>query len=471
MRYLRFYLFQICNLLVILFFLSCKSGEEKIIDLSDIKERGYITAVTSYSPHSYFIYQGKPMGYEYELLQMLGEYLDLPVKITLAKDFDEMESLLETGEGDIIAYNLTITSERRERISFTNPMNTTKQVLVQRKPENWRQMKLHQIENNLIRSPDELKNKTIIVRKGSAYLSRLLNLSHEIGYEIDIKEAERNITTEELIRKVANDSIDYTVADENIAKILSAYYDNLDVKTPISLPQQTAWAVRKTSPNLLDTINTWLAKIKKTADYNVIYNKYFKNRHEFRSRYSSRYFPITGDAISPYDSLLKEGANRIDWDWRLLAALAYRESKFNPLARSWAGAVGLMQLMPRTAAEFGANNIYNPEENIKAGVKFLEWLENYWKAHIENEKERKTFVIASYNVGHGHIQDARKLAEKFNANPNVWEDNVEKYIIKKSNPDYYNLDVVNYGYANGIEPVKYVETIYELYEHYKKFID
>lgn len=449
---------------------ACKS-DKKSDDLLLIIEKGTITAITSYSPVSYFVYRGQPMGYEYELLQMLGEHLGLKVDIILAHDLEEMINMLDRGEGDLIAYGLTITTERREKLAFTEPLNVTRQVLVQRKPENWRQMKLHEIENHLVRNPFELAGKTVHVRRGSAYVSRLQNLSLEIGIEMEIIEAPGNLTTEDLINLVANDSISFTVADENIAQIQSAYYQDIDVSTPISLPQQTAWAVRPSSKMLLDTINSWLREAQDHADYYVIYNKYYKNRQAFRSRYASEYNPVTGGSISPYDDLIKEGAEKLGWDWRMLAALIYQESQFNPHARSWAGATGLMQLMPRTANEFGASNPRNPQQNIMAGVDFLLWLDNYWQEEIENPEERMKFIIASYNVGHGHVQDARKLAEAFGADPDIWHDHVEQYMLKKSNPDFYNLEYVSFGYASGLEPVTYVQTIYELLEHYKKFIE
>ncbi len=458
-------------LIFVLFFSSCQQLSEKNTDLPEIKERGQLTAITSYSPISYFIYHGEPMGYEYELLQMFEEHLGIPVEIKLAKDFGEMIEMLEEGEGDMIAYNLTVTSERRERLGFSNHLNITRQVLVQRKPDNWQRMKLHEIENELIRSPIELADQTVHVRKGSAYVERLENLSREIGEDINVIEMPPDVTTEELITFVAEDSIDLTVADENIAKIQSAYYRGLDIETPVSLLQQTAWAVRQSSPMLLEAINEWLAEAQREADYYVIYNKYFENPRAFRDRYASEYFPIRGDIISPYDSLLKKGAENLGWDWRKLAALTYRESQFRPQARSWAGAAGLMQLMPRTARSFGADNPYDPEQNIKAGVRFLIWLEEYWEERIEDEEERKKFIIASYNVGQGHVQDARRLAEEYDADPNVWDDNVERFMLKKSNPEYFNKDIVQYGYATGLEPVTYVEAIYDLYEHYKKFVE
>ncbi len=446
-------------------------GSPALPDLPGIMERGELVAITSYSPLSYFIYRGEVMGYEYELLQRFGEHIDLPVRIEIARDFGEMMDMLDRGEGDLIAYGLTVTSARRERLAFSKPFNMTQQVLVQRKPENWRQMMLHNIESELIRNPIDLSGKTVHVRHESAYLDRLINLSEEIGADIDIVEADEALTTEELIQQVAEGEIDYTVADENIAKIKSAYFQDLDVETAVSMPQQTAWAMRHTSPGLLEKVNEWLEEARNKTDYYVIYNKYYENRRAFRTRYASDFFPVTGGTISAYDEVLKQYADELGWDWRLLAALIYQESQFDSSARSWAGAVGLMQLMPATASEFGADNPLDPEENIAAGIRFLQWLQDYWEEHIEDENERKKFVIASYNIGHGHVQDARRLAEAFGDDPDVWDGHVAEQMLNKSSPQYFNRKEVRYGYASGIEPVNYVNTIMDLFEHYQHLVD
>lgn len=458
---------MVCLLLIT----GCGMGKKKTHDLPEIEQRGELIAITSYNPLSYFVYRGEVMGYEYELLKMLEQHLGLKVRIVLARDFEKMMDMLNSGQGDVIAYGLTVTSQRRERVAFTNALNMTRQVLVQRKPEDWRQMPLHRIERKLIRNPVDLSGKTIHVRRGSAYVHRLENLSREIGIEINIIEAAEGVVTEELIRKVSEGEIDYTVSDENIAQIKSSFYRNLDVSTPVSLPQQTAWAVRHTSPKLLEAINNWLEDARKEADFFVIYNKYFENRRAFRSRYSSPYFPKTGGSISPYDELLQKYAKIPDWDWRLLAALIYQESQFDPNARSWAGALGLMQLMPETAERVGVDNPFDPESNIAGGTGYLKWLHDYWEEYIQDASERLKFVIASYNAGHGHVQDARRLAKAHDADPDIWHGHVEKYMLKKSNPDYYNRQEVRYGYASGIEPVTYVDSILSLYTHYKQFVE
>jgi membrane-bound lytic murein transglycosylase F len=160
----------------------------------------------------------------------------------------------------------------------------------------------------------------------------------------------------------------------------------------------------------------------------------------------------------------------LGWDWRLLASQVYQESRFNPKAKSWAGAVGLMQMLPETAREYGAKNLYDSYENLRAGANYLKWLLNYWK-DIEDETERVKFAMASYNCGFGHVEDAQKLAEKYDAESDVWTDQVNQYILKLSEKKFFNDEVVKYGYCRGEEPYKYVQEIFERYEHYKRLIN
>jgi len=235
------------------------------VDLDQIKERGKLIAITGYNAYSYFIYKGQPMGYEYELLKRLTADLNLELDVRIVHGLNEMIEALNNGDGDLIAFNLTVTKDRTKAVAFTEYHTLTPQVLVQRKPDNWRQMKMHQITRTLIRSPVDLIGIPITVRKASSHVMRLKNLSNEIGADLNIIEAPADVTSGELITMVANKEIDYTIADKNVAELYSGYYPILDIKYEISLPQRIAWAVRKNSPKLLDTINEWLRKEKKKS--------------------------------------------------------------------------------------------------------------------------------------------------------------------------------------------------------------
>lgn len=439
--------------------------------MPDICVRGRLIAITGYSPTSYFIYRGRPMGYEYELMEKLGENLDLDVEYFIARNLDSILVYLEEGIGDIVAYSMTVTKSRLKQVSFTIPHMTVRMVLIQRKPAGWRQMKAHEIRKQLIRNPVDLIGRDVYVRRNSSYYARLQNLSEEIGGDILIHEADGKLTTNELIRMVDRGELDFTVADDNVARLAKSRNPNIDIQTPISLLQQVAWAVRKDCPQLLAKVNEWLSAMQDSTDYYVIYNKYYKNRTAFQKRAASPFYSGSGGGISPWDETLKEHAGRLNWDWRLLASLIFQESQFDPEVTSWAGAKGLMQLMPETAKQFGIRDTADAVENIRVGVDYLLWLENFWTSLIPDSSERLKFILGSYNAGFRHVEDARRLAVQFGRNPDIWDDNVAFYLMKKAEAEYYNHEVVEYGYCRGEEPVNYVSEILDRYQHYEKFID
>ena len=446
---------------------------DQMVDFSfdQIKERGTIRIALENNSTGYFLYKGRPMGFQYELINNFCDKNNLQMEIVLENNFYKSFQMLIKGEVDVIAHSLTQTRDRKKILNFIDPLYEVRQMLVQHKPEGWEKMKKHQIENKLLKSPSELIGKEIHVRKGSSYFNRLHNLSDEIGGDIIVVEEGSEVTTEDLIVMVAYKGIDYTVADEDLADVGATYFDNIDVQTPISLPTQVSWAVRKNSSELKEQLNNWLLDLKRKPDFNVLFKKYFEDPKSFKQRARSDFSSITGNKISPYDDLIKKYARSINWDWRLLAALIYQESQFNPNANSWVGAKGLMQLMPVTAKEFGAQNILDPEQNIKAGTNYLKWLKAYWEKYIDDINEQYKFIIASYNTGQGHVLDAMKLAEKYGKDPHKWDDNVAFYLLLKSKPNYYKDPVVQSGYCRGREPVNYVKGISEQFEIYKQFFE
>lgn len=440
------------------------------IGLEEIRERGTLRAMTTYSATSYFLYRGEPMGYEYELLKRFTDYIDVDLEIIVTDDIDSMFYELNKGNVDLIAHGLTITQERKHEVAFTDYLYLVNQVLVQRKPENWRSMNWSAIESQLVQDPIELIGDTVSVRMNTSYLQRLENLSEEIGGDIHIDTLPGAISTDEIIKMVVDGEIEYTIADNNIASINASYYPILDIEVPISFSQRVAWAVRPNAEELLATLNEWINSMKKQTDYYVIYNKYFKNRRDFSRRVRSEFYSINNNRISQYDPLIKEYANEIGWDWRLLASLIYQESKFKPNAQSWAQASGLMQIMPATAEELGITDRTDPEQSLRGGTQYLDQLSENFQ-DIPDSVQQLKFTMASFNAGLGHVFDARRLAEKRGLDPNVWDGNVADMMLDLSYPKYYNDPVVYYGYVRGIEPYTYVNQIFERYGHYQKFIE
>ncbi|MCZ4408493.1 membrane-bound lytic murein transglycosylase MltF [Cryomorphaceae bacterium 1068] len=446
------------------------SSKKPVADLSEIKNRGVLRAMTTYSATSYFLYRGEPMGYEYELLERFADYLEVDLEIVVSDNIDSMFYHLNNGEIDLIAHGLTITQERKEDVSFSDYLYLVNQVLVQRKPENWRKMRWSRIERDLIKDPIELIEDTVSVRKNTSYFARIKNLSDEIGGEIHIDTLPGRLSTDEIIQMVVNGDIEYTIADNNIAAINASYYPILDITVPISFSQRIAWAVDKNSDELLTSMNEWIGEMKKETDYYVIYDKYFKNKRDFRRRVKSEFYSINNNRISEYDPLIQKYANEIGWDWRLLASLVYQESRFKPEASSWAEAEGLMQIMPSTAEELGIDDRSDPEQSISGGTRYLYQLYSNFE-EVPDSLERIKFTMASFNAGLGHVEDARRLAEKRGLNPNVWERNVAEMILALSYPKSFNDPVVRHGYLRGIEPYTYISQIMERYRHYVQFIN
>ena len=438
-------------------------------DLAAIKRNGKLTAITNYNATSYFLYRGQPMGFEYELLERFAEYLDVELEIIVAEDIDSLTNKLRDGEADLVAFNLAITQDRKKDVAFTDYLYLVKQVLVQRKPVNWRHMSWSSVQKELVEDPIELIGDTISVRRNSSYFQRLQHLSEEIGGEIIIDTLPGSLSTDRIIKKVVDGEIKYTVSDNNIARINASYYPSLNIEVPISFSQRIAWATRFDSPELLEAANKWISQMKDDVDYYVIYNKYFKNKRNFRKRVESDFYSLTNNKISPYDELIQQNAERIGWDWRLLTSLVYQESRFEPSVLSWAKAKGLMQLMPETAKELGVKDRTDPAQNLRGGSKYLDQMWGNFEA-VEDSIERLKFTMASYNCGLGHVLDAQRLAEKRGLDQTVWTENVEDMIMALSYPEGYQDEVVYYGYVRGIEPYTYVRQIFQRYEHYKKFI-
>lgn len=225
------------------------------------------------------------------------------------------------------------------------------------------------------------------------------------------------------------------------------------------------WIVNKDKPQLRAAIDDWykpkmLAEVKREETY--LLSSRSVHRHVFAPMLNR-----SGGVISQYDGYFISYSRAVRWDWRLMAAQCYQESTFDPNARSWAGALGLMQIMPGTAAHLGLpmEQIHQPEANIAAGARYLGELQGKF-TYIRDRYERENFVLACYNGGYHHIKDAQNLTQKYGGNPQSWTD-VSKYVLLLTNPQYYRDPVVNYGYMRGYETVDYVNRIRQRWASYR----
>lgn len=419
---------------------------------------------TLYSPTSFFIYRGDTLGYDYDRICDFAKDKKIALKFTLAHSIQSLLELVKDNKVDVLAYEIPVTAEFNQEVLHCGETNTTYQVLVQRK------------EGHRITNVTQLKGKDVYVENGSKYESRLENLNSEIGGGINIKLVNKDtVDVQDLVYQVSTGKISYTIVDSDIAKINKTYYNNIDINLEVSFPQRSSWAVNLNNNALSDTIEAW-----STSERTVLYSEDISKHYFEQSRYSIKHddSEYQGDekyvkkdgAISPFDDLFKAYAGHISYPWELLAAIAYVESRFNPKDVSWAGAKGLMQIMPSTAKDYGvdASQLFDPEVSVKAAVNELAYLEKYFSKRVPDSRERMRFMLAAYNGGIAHIIDAIKLAEKYGKNPQIWYGNVEEALRWKSNEHYYNDPVCKYGYFRSTETVNYVPKVESRFEAYRQ---
>lgn len=456
-----------CQLSIVMLFLlcciiGCRGGhraEDESVgdDLQQIKDSGELVVLTLYSSTSYFIYRGQDMGFQYELSEQFAKSLGVKLRVEVARNVHELIEKLLAGKGDLIAYNLPITKEWKDSLIYCGEEVITHQVIVQR--NNGRTQPLKDVT--------ELIGKDVYVKPGK-YYERLVNLDKELGGGIHIhKVANDSVSVEDLILQVSQGKIPYTVADNDLAQLNTTYYPNLNIGLSISFDQRASWAVRKDCPQLAAAADKWHKENMTSPAYTASMKRYFEISKAIPH---SPILSLREGKISHFDKLFKKYAPEIAWDWRLLASLAYTESNFDSTAVSWAGARGLMQLMPATARAMGvpAGKEHNPEESIKASIKYIAATAKSFPS--VPKEERLNFILASYNSGIGHVLDAMALAEKYGKNKNIWRDNVENFILLKSNEEYFTDPVCKNGYFRGIETYNFVREVTSRFEQYKKKI-
>ncbi len=469
-------------------------------DLAEIAERDTLVALTTYNSTSYFLYRGEPLGYEYDLLKAFAEAHDLVLKMRVVSDSDSLFILLNEGGGDVVASRVVPTAADSVEVAFTHALYRTEPTLVQRSGaamelpdsvdsvivegaeaadtttgivraigEAENQPEAVELSARLVSEPADLAGEAVYLPGNSPYEENLAELSDEVTGDIYVVELGGDVSAEELIRQVAAGTVDYTVSQENVAELRSAYYTNIVVRPVMGPAHEVAWAVRSNAPDLRKALSDWIDASANEGLFSALYRKYFVDRRGYRERVQSKYLTGETGTLSDYDALLKKEAGELGWDWLLLASQAYQESRFDPRAQSWAGAAGLLQLMPPTARQFGVTDAFDPEDNVAGAVRFLRWLEDYWDDKIPDPAERLKFVLASYNTGHGHVEDARRLAAKHGGDDTHWAD-VAFWLLQKSKSGVYTDPVVKYGFCRGLEPVTYVSLILERFDHYRQFV-
>ena len=442
---------------------SRKKTKEIAVDFPIIREMGEITAVTLNSSTSYFQYKMLPMGYEYDLIADFAKVYQLNLIIKVAENESRLIEMLQSGEADVVAYPILIDNTLKHNVLFCGHERQTNLVIIQRANPG----------DTILSNVTQLIGKEVCVKTNTRYHKRLENLNNELGGGIVITVMETDtITTEDLIEMVSNGSIPYTVCEDDVARLNRNYFRNINIDLEISFRQRTSWIVRRNSPLLADAINEWASNKTGQNTYQIISKRYFERSKDFIPILNTVVPRVINGRISPYDHLFKKYAPLLDWDWQLLASIAYQESQFIPSIIAWSGAEGIMGVMPRTAEHLGfqPGDMQDPEKCVRAGVDcLLQFSKGF--TEVPDSLERIKLTLASYNAGIGHVNDARQLAQKYEKNPNVWNNNVAEFIRLKSEPYYYTDSVCNHGYLRGKETYNYVAEVLERYYYYKKATD
>ena len=454
---------------IAIFVVSCKFGSKKgqhidldgmHIELPDTLRVGILN-----SPTTYFDYRGTPMGYDYELISRFSKFYGLQFKVIVGGTISEMIEWLDEGKIDIVASPVPATAEFQDRALLCGPRNVSSQVLVQ---------KIDQPKDSIVEDVTDLVGREGRVQNDSKYFYRMQNLNDEIGGGIKIIPLSKDtISDDDLLSMVWKGEIPLTVVDSDVAEAALSYYPGLDISVKVSLDQYSRWAVAPNAKGIANALDRWFADEK--DNISDVYSKYYRlSKLEFFESLPDgfedlRTMTFANGKISSYDNIFKAAGKKYGLDWRLIAAIAYVESHFDADVKSWAGALGIMQVMPRTATSQGYSpeEMMNPIKCVDVAVKTLADLNAIFEKKVADAEERENFILASYNSGPGHVLDAIALAEKYGLNPQKWDDNVEAAAIMKSKPAYYQDPVVKNGYFRGKETVNFVHKVQSAYSYFK----
>lgn len=402
-----------------------------------------LVVVTRNAPTTWYQGRDGAEGLEYDLIKAFSESLGIGFRFVTVDSIGEALEAMADGDAHIAAAGLTDTERRREQGLLFGPQYYTvqQQVVCRRKHGG--------IPDNI----EELVGREIEVIADSSYVERLQELKQQFP-QLTWKEVDE-VGTEQLLEKVWNRQIDCTIADSNIVSINRRYYPELVIAFAISEEQPLAWVVNQQWPELIEAIENWLEDYQQSGNYSVVIDKYYGHVELFDYVDMRKFISRIKSRLPDYIDLFKQAADQQQLDWSLLAAQSYQESHWNPKAKSPTGVRGLMMLTLNTAKQMGVESRLNAVQSVEGGAKYLAHLLQRVPDSVQGE-DRLWFALAAYNVGFGHLRDARSLAAELGKSPDHWVD-LKQVLPLLSQKKYYKT--LKYGYARGSEPVRYVQRI------------
>lgn len=425
--------------------LTTRAGRRHTDDLDGILKRRALRVLTRNNAATYFLWRGQLKGFEYELAGEFAREHGLRLEMIVPREGESLYDLLREGRGDVIAAALTPPPERRlDGVTFRYPYDRISHVIVARSEE----------EGPL--SFADLRDRTVHVQRSSPFWRTLAALESDWGFRLEA--APEALEMSAILARVAGGEFDLTVADDRTLEVERSWRRDIRETLTLRAGIPLSWAVRESNPQLAAAVDAFVKRSYRGLFYNVIHDRYFGER-SLQAAESA----VREDRFSPYDEIVKKFADDYGFDWRMVVAQMYQESRFQLDAESFAGARGLMQIMPLTAAELGIEDLDDPESAIHAGIRYLDWVRDRFEPQLPVQ-DRMWFTLAAYNAGPGHVRDARRLARELGLNPNRWFENVEKAMLLLSNVEYSGN--ARHGYCRCREPVAYVRQIRERFNAY-----
>jgi membrane-bound lytic murein transglycosylase F len=413
---------------------------------TDKPEKETITILTKNSPTTYYIGKDGPTGFEYDLAQKFALYNGYEIKYKLYDSIPEILQALDNNEGDLACASIHRTDDLKEKYLFSSPYMTVQQQVACKK------------SRKFPKSIFDLKDFNITIVKNAGFEDRLEYLSDELdGLTWNIT---NKYSIEQLFQKIEQNEIECTITNSNTIKINRKFYPTVEVAFSINKPNYIGWVMKKDDRSLKIKVDDWFDEMKYSGELSEIKDKYYEHVQDFDYLDIKAFYTRIKSRLPKYIKEFKESASRYDFDWKMLATLSYQESHWNPKAKSPTGVRGIMMLTLKTAKDMRVKNRLDYRQSINGGAKYLNILRKNLPKTIEGD-DRMRFLLASYNIGMGHVEDAMSLAKKMGVNPNTWQ-GISKTLPLLSKRKYYKH--LKYGYARGYEPILYVNRIYNYYD-------
>lgn len=429
--------------LLVLLALSACGYQQEHANLKQILERGYVKVGTLYGANSYYIGAQGPQGFEYEMAKRYADYLGVELKVYPSYNLEELFSHLDNGDVDFLAAGLALTDKRLKAYKYAPVYDEVSQKLVF-KQGNVRPRKIADLTGKLMVTSNSSHEENLQSLK-----EKHPDLTWQVTSELD---------TEELMLKVLDGSIDYTIVDSLVHAINRRYYPNISIGFTIKKAEPMAWLVNKQGDDsILASLMEFFGKSHHDGTILALDDKYFGHVEKFNYVDTQAFLTAIDSKLPNYQALFEKYGQ--DLDWKLLAAISYQESHWNPKARSNTGVRGMMMLTLPTAKQMGVKSRLDPEQSIQGGAKYFKKMIRMVPDRIPNP-DRIWFALASYNVGFGHVNDARIITQAQGGDPDRWVDVKSRLPLLKQKKYYKKT---KYGYARGDEPVKYVENIRRYY--------